>query len=167
MRPLLVPGLLAAFLSIPAAAQKLHIDLDSIATKAAEKTELSLEGPALDFLKTMVANAAPEKRALFAGVNSISVYNYKFEMSGAYSDRDLEPLRKQVRSATGWSRVLNSKEKDETTEIYTFAQGDKISGVLLISAEADELTVIQIGGSVRLADLQELVHSTIQFADAQ
>ena len=41
----------------------------------------------------------------------------------AYSDKDLEPLRKQVSEASGWSRVVNVKEKDENTEIFRVDPG--------------------------------------------
>ena len=167
--PLALAGMLASSQGI---AQKLdtHLDLtalDSIATKAAEKTELSLEGSALDFLKQIVSNAAPDRRELFAGINSITVRSYQFDKAGQFMDRDLDDLRKQVSPGSGWSRMLNSKDSGGHTEIYTFARQDRISGLLLISTEAMELTVVQIGGTVELARIQELIQSTIRFTGAQ
>jgi hypothetical protein len=44
-------------------------------------------------------------------------------------------------------------------------QGDKPAGFLLISAEPKELTVIHVAGSIQLAQLKELVDSTIKFKE--
>ena len=163
MRAFSIVLLLAGLISAPAAAQKLEINLASVAAKASDKTELDLTGPALDIVKRVAAAAAPERQKLFAGIDSIAVRTYEFDKSGQYSSRDLEDLRKQVGSGSGWSRVLNTKDKDDETEIYVFNKGGKIAGVLLIDAGSDELTVVQISGTVELAQLHELIQSTIQY----
>jgi hypothetical protein len=159
-------ALFAALLSAPAKAQKLNLNFDEIAKKAKDKTELSLEGPLLDMLKqTVLKSADKEKQALFAGIDQISIHSYEFAKPGEYADSDLDPLRKQMANAAGWSRMLNVKEKDEDTQIYVLMQGDKPAGFVLIAAEAEELTVIQVAGSIQLAKLEELVNSTVQFKE--
>jgi hypothetical protein len=161
-------ALLAALVSAPAKAQKLDLNLnfDAIAKKATDKTEMTLEGPLLNILKQSLAKAGDkEHQNLFAAIDQISIHNYEFEKAGDYSDSDLDPLRKQMASAAGWSRLLSSKEGDDDTQIYVLMQGDKPTGFLLIAAEAKELTVIHVAGSIQLAQLRELVDSTIHFKD--
>src|SRR5581483_3234108 len=88
---------------------------------------------------------------------------YEFAGPGQYSQSDLEALRKQVASGSGWSRIVNVKEKDESTEIYVLNRGDQMAGLLLIAAERTELTVVHVLGSIQLAELKALVKSTIQY----
>ena len=49
--------------------------------------------------------------------------HYEFDKAGAWSDKDLEPLRKQVSEGSGWSRILNVKEKNESTEVFVLIPG--------------------------------------------
>jgi hypothetical protein len=145
--------------------EKLSLNFDAIAKNATEKTELTLEGPMLDILKQTVLKASGQDPALFAAVDQISVHSYEFAKPGDYSNSDLDPLRKQLASSPGWSRVLNAKEHGEDTQIYVFIQGDKPSGFLLISAKPEEVNVIHVSGSIQLAQLKELIDSTIRFKD--
>ena len=159
-------ALLAAFVSVPARAQKLNLNFDAIAQKATEKTELSLEGPMLDTLRQKLGKAGDkDQQTLFASIDQISVHNYEFAKPGEYADSDLDPLRKQMAGAAGWSRILNVKEKDEDTQIYVLMRDGKPAGFLLIAAEAKELTVIHVVGSIQLAQLHELINSTIHFKE--
>ena len=94
-----------------------------------------------------------------SGIKAIHIRNYEFDQTGAYSDKDLEPLRKQVSEASGWSRVVNVKEKDENTEIFVSIQGGNITGCLVVNAEARELTVVHLVGTLTLAQAKELADS--------
>jgi hypothetical protein len=55
------------------------------------------------------------------------------------------------------------KEKDESTEIFVYKQNDKIAGFLLLAAEPKELAIIHVVGEMTMANLQELVKSTIAY----
>lgn len=148
MKTLAVLALLAGCLSVPVRAQKLEMNFDKIAQKAAKKTEVQLDHP-------------PQ----FTAVDEISVHSYEFEKPGEYADSDLDPLRKQVSGAPGWSRVLNVKDDGQHTEIYMLTVGGKPAALLLIAGEAKELTVVHVLGSIQLAQLQELVNSTVHFKE--
>lgn len=146
---------------VPAWGQKLELNFDRLAAKAQEKTEVDLDHAAIGmFLKNSGAKGLD---GVLSGVNGVVVRNYEFEQAGAYSDADLESLHKQVASGTGWSRIINVREDNESTEIYMFSQGDTPGGFLIISAEPKELTVVQVQGTIQLAQLQELVQSSVKF----
>jgi hypothetical protein len=149
---------------LPAGAQTLDINLDALSAKAKEKAEITLEGPLL----TQALQAAPDKvKGVAANLSRLLVRHYEFAQPGQYSDADLESIRKQVSSGSGWSRVLNSKEEHESVEIYMLtSQGSKPGGFLLIAAEQKELTVVHVVGSIdlaSLASLKEVVNSTIHY----
>jgi hypothetical protein len=87
------------------------------------------------------------------------VRNFEFSSKDQYSMADVEPIRQQIR-ARGWSRVVESREKNddgtvrEYDEVYinTGAGG----GLAIISAEPKELSVVYIDGVLKLEDLQKL-----------
>jgi hypothetical protein len=145
-------------LSAPARAQGLDINLDTVAAKAKEKAEVTLEGSLLtQALQTAPANV----KSAAANVSRVVFRHYEFDKTGQYSDADLESVHKQ---ASNWPRVLNVKEEHESVEIYMLAsQNGKPAGFLLIAAEPKELTVVHVVGSIDLASLRAVVNSTIHY----
>ena len=58
---------------------------------------------------------------------------------------------------------LNVKEKEENVEVFVFSQGDKISSCLILAAEARELSVVYIMGTLTVAQMKDLVDSDIAY----
>src|ERR1022692_4561531 len=118
MRFVVVTVLAGMTLAPFAAAQKLELKLDAIAAMASGKAEVDLDGGLLK-LATQSGLSKKDKDGkspmgdLLSGVQEVHVRHYEFAKAGSYSDKDLEPLRKQV-SGSDWSRVVNVKEKDES-----------------------------------------------------
>jgi hypothetical protein len=146
MKTLIAVALLAGFACAPAHAQKLNLNFDAIARKAAKKTEVQFDHP-------------PN----FPSVDSVSIHEYEFTNPGEYTDSELDPLRKQANDSVGWSRFFNVKENGKHTEMYLLTQGGKPTGFLLIGVEPTKLSVIHVSGSIQLAQLEELVNSTVRF----
>jgi hypothetical protein len=142
-----------------ASGQKLELKLDSLAAKASEKAEVDLDGSAL--------GAALQKGKLGshlpATLGEVHVRNYEFSKPGGYSDQDLEPLRRQLGGGSGWSRIINVKEKQESTEIYTHGGGDKLDGLLIVACEAAEVSIVHLVGTLTPEQLKELVSSNIRY----
>ncbi len=149
-------------------AQKLELKFDALAARASDKTELDLDGA---ILKLVLPQALAKKDKdgkspvsdLLSGVQEIHLRNYEFDKAAAYPDKDLEPLRKQVSEGAGWSRILNVKEKNETTEVFVQSQGGKVSSCLILAAEAKELSVVYLMGTLTVAQMKELVDSNIAY----
>jgi hypothetical protein len=149
-------AVLGGLLAAPyATAQKLELKFDALAAKASKKVELNLDGNLLRLAARFSGEA--DVKGLLAGVQAIHVRNYEFAKDGAYSQKDLEPLRNQVAGQSRWSRILDSKEDEATTEIYIAAQGDKVSGCLIVTAESRELHIIYLEGTMPLAQMRRLV----------
>ena len=161
----LLAGLMFATLG---SAQKLELKFDALAAKASEKAEVDLDGSILKLVLPQ-ALAKKDKDAkspasdLLSGLQEIHVRNYEFDKAGAYTDKDLEPLRKQMSEGSGWSRIVNVKEKNETTEVFVQNQGGKLSSCLILAAEAKELSVIYLMGTLTLAQMKELVDSNVAY----
>jgi len=152
--------LLIATFTLAAFAQTIDFNLDAVAAKAKKKAEITLDGSMLsEALKT-----APDKvKGSVTNVSRFILRNYEFDKAGEYSDADIEAIRKQVPSSSGWSRIVSTKEEHESVDIYVLNQAGKPGGFLLIAAEEKELTVVHVVGSIDLASLKEVVASTIQY----
>ena len=77
---------------------------------------------------------------------------------GEYTDADLAPLRSQLTSARGWSKIVDVAESGEHTEVYARKEGAKILGMALIAGEKRELTVVYVDGPIDFKQLSELVN---------
>lgn len=156
MKPL---SLVLALLIAPVWAQKLDFNLngffDRLGAKAKEKQEVNLDADVLQKL-------APEMKLPVGSVKAVVVRNYEFEKKGEYDVSQLADLGKQARDG-GWTRIITAKEDDELTEIYILKQGDQMAGLLVIAAEATELSVVYIEGNVSMDQLDEVVESSIKY----
>ena len=159
MKTLLLAALAATL--APIWGQQLNLNLDAIAAKATDKTEVDLSGPALSILAKTGNMKGLD--GVLSNLTGVTVRSYEFAKGRQYDDRDLEPLRKQVSGSSGWSRIVSVKEDRETTEIYMFTASGKPAAFLVISAEPEELTLVHVQGTIQVAQLQELVHSNIAF----
>ena len=159
MRIALVLACAAMFLPALVWGQKLELKLDSLAAKAAEKAEVDLDGSTLG----AALKAGNLGRKIPATIGEVHVRHYEFANPDEYSDKELEPVRKQLEAGSGWSRIVNVKEKKESTEIYSQGQGDKLTGLLILACEAKEVSVVYILGSLTPEQLKDLVSSNIQY----
>lgn len=177
------PALLAALAMIlllgagaqPALAQDAKLDLsnlDKLASKATEVTNVNLEGPMIQMAAEMMAkkaqahvkspgsDAAVDEWAqkmekaqqlseMLKRLKGIYVRTYEFSKTGQYSRSDVEGILKQLQSG-GWKPMVNVEEKKsgETTNIYAMDEGGEAVGMAIVVAEPDELTVVNIVGPI-------------------
>ena len=92
---------------------------------------------------------------MLEGITGIYVKSFQFGAPDAYADSDIEAIRKQV-SGSGWSRVVGIRGKRELTEIYFWKERETNGGLVVIAAQPNELTVVNIVGRVDLASLGAL-----------
>jgi len=85
----------------------------------------------------------------------VYVKTFEFNAPGQYTDADVESIRSQLK-APGWSRIVSVRDNGELTEIYTWSDGKTPGGLAIITAEAQELTVVNLVGRVNIAQLGAL-----------
>jgi hypothetical protein len=143
-----------------ASAQKLELKFDALAARASEKAEVDLDGSILKLLPQLLSKDDRDGKSpvieVLGGLREIHVRNYEFDKTGAYTDADLEPLRKQVSEGSGWSRIVHVKEDGESTEVFMQTQGGKIGSCLILSAESRELSVVYLVGTMTVAQMKGL-----------
>jgi hypothetical protein len=170
MRLIQVAALVLAAVSPCAFGQKVELNLDHLKDKAKEANEINLDGAALQAaLKTGLEAMAKKDtkgnseqiRKALAGVKGIYVRNYEFAKPGDYTDADVESVLKQIHGTPDWSTIVSVKERKGRTEISLMNRGGQVVGLLVLAAEPQELTVVNIVGAIDIAQVKELVNSRI------
>lgn len=146
-----------------AGAQKLDFSsLDKLKTKAKSVNKVSLDGPQLADALSLLSGSDKESKkdleelkSLVHKLTGIEVRNYEFEKKGQYKDSDLEGIRSQMEKLNGWSKIIDSKEDGEHSEIFmSSAEGNK--GLVILSAEETEISVVMLKGANSLKELGSL-----------
>lgn len=153
--------LLALLLPAVASAQGARLQLDhlnKLADKAKDTVDVTVDAAMLKETAGFLAGKGSDSekvQQLIQGITGIYVKSFEFSAPDVYSDSDVELIRKQV-SGSGWSRVVGVRGKRELTEIYFWRERDTNGGLVVIAAQPNQLTVVNIVGRVDLASLAAL-----------
>jgi hypothetical protein len=132
--------------------------LDRLAQTAEETVDITVDAAMLKETAGFLAGRGSDTakvHQMIEGITGIYVKSFEFTTPNAYTDSDVETIRKQL-TAPGWSRVVGIREKGELTEIYLWKERDSNGGLVVISAEPNELTIVNIVGRVDLGSLGAL-----------
>src|SRR5579872_2433672 len=130
--------------------------LGRLADKASDVVDVAVDGALLKLGAKFLSADDPDQakiKKVVAELKGIYVKTYKFEREGAYSESDIESIRKQL-EAPGWSRIVGvrSKKDSENAEIF-LKTGGPDGGLAIICANPKELTVVNIVGKIDLDEL--------------
>lgn len=152
---------LVASLAIPftASAQtRLNLDLPDLAAKASETTDVTLDGPMLRLAGKFLSSTDADERSakeMINGLSGIYVRSYEFDHEGEYDKSQAERIRTQL--GPSWKKIVKvSSRTKEDVDIYVDMRGDAVTGLLIISAEPKEFTVVNIVGPVDIEKLAGL-----------
>jgi Domain of unknown function (DUF4252) len=138
-------------------------DLDKLSAKAARVTDVTLDGSLLQFAVTLIQkiDAQDEDVAqlqnIIKNLKGIYIKSFEFDEASQYSKADIDAIRSQLTSPR-WTKIVQSVEKrhNEYDEIYLLKNGDRIGGVVILVAEAKELTVVNLVGDVPVDKISSL-----------
>ena len=89
-------------------------------------------------------------------LKGIHVRNFQFDKDGQYSDSDLDPIRAQLKSPA-WSRVMESREVGgEHTQVFIKQEKGELGGLVILSAQLRDLSIVIIDGAIDLKRLSML-----------
>ena len=136
---------------------KFPVSFDKLAERAKESVDVTLDASMLQlasgFLSHEDADEAEVKK-LVSKLKGVYVRSFEFDKEGEYSQSDVEAIRVQLK---GWSRIVGVKStKGENSDIFVKKNGDSIAGLVVISAEPRELTVVHIDGPINPEELSRL-----------
>jgi len=154
-----IPVLFLA-LALPLAAQQ-GFDfktLDALGLHAKNRTNVTLNADMLKLAAGLLGDYDDRHpiKSLVKNLKAIYVREYGYERTGEYNEADLAPLRAYLKSPQ-WNKIVDSKEGDETSEIYLQPlPSGQLGGVAIIAIEPKEVTVVFIDGVLNMSDIAAL-----------
>jgi uncharacterized protein DUF4252 len=130
-------------------------NLDKLSEKAARVTDVTLDGSLLEFAVKIIEKAeegdedVAQLKSIVKNLKGIYIKSFEFDEASQYSKADVEAIRSQLTSPR-WTKIVQSIDKrhNEHDEIYLLKVGERVGGVVILVAEAKELTVVNIVGDV-------------------
>ncbi|HYK02536.1 MAG TPA: DUF4252 domain-containing protein [Thermoanaerobaculia bacterium] len=159
MRKLIISIALTLAVAVPASAQKINLDFPGLADRAEEVVDITLDASMLRMAAKFFSGKDADERALrdmVSGLEGIYVRSYEFAKEGEYDRNLVDQIKKQL--GPSWKPLVTVRsKKKENVNIYANMRGDSITGLVIISAEPREFTVVNINGPIdidRLASLE-------------
>ena len=142
-----------------AMAQQLDLKvLDKFESKAKSTTHIDMDEAALKSGVTLLKNEKKDEalaKKSAEGLKGLFLRVYEFAKPGDFKLDELKPILDQLK-APNWASFLRTREENEQTEIWMHRTNGEVDGLLLIAAEANELTVINAIGLKNIGDLSKL-----------
>jgi hypothetical protein len=159
--PLLAAPLTAPLAAHAQAARLKLPDFSGLADKAKESVDISLDGDMLKSASGFMGGASgsmpPEVADAIAGVQGIYIRVFEFERPDAYSQRDLEGVRRQLQ-APGWKKLMSVQSRGEHVDMFLRDPGSNPAdgGLALVVSEPMQFVIVNIVGDVDLEKLRLL-----------
>jgi hypothetical protein len=158
MRKLVISTALAILCAVPASAQKINLDFPGLADRAEEVVDITLDASMLRMAAKFFSTKNADERALremVGGLEGIYVRSYEFSKEGEYDRGLVDRIKTQL--GPSWKPLVTVRSKKrENVNIYANMIGDKVTGLVIISAEPREFTVVNINGPIDIERLSEL-----------
>jgi hypothetical protein len=155
--------LAVAALPACAAADGAALDIpsfDRLQSKATQTVNVQLDGLALRFASHFLDSNDPgqaQARGILSQLDSVQVRSFEFDSDGAYSQADVEAVRKQLASPK-WTPIVQVRKgtQGENVDIFMCIENEKPVGFAIISSQPRELTIVNVSGPIDLERLKEL-----------
>jgi Domain of unknown function (DUF4252) len=138
---------------------RIRLAFGGLAKRAAEVSEVALDGPMLQLGIRMLSAEEPDARArqVLERLKGVYVKSFRFRRAGEYSARDLEAVRRQLQ-APGWAHIIgvHSRWDGRDVDVYVKSAANRTAGLAIIAAYPRELRVVNLVGPVDPAALSRL-----------
>src|SRR5262249_39666098 len=150
--------MLIGLMTVATAAHAQHLDLrslDKFTATAKGVTQINLDESMIKsgtgLLNDKKGDEAAAKKTV-AGLKGFYLRVFEFDKRGAYKSDDLKPIRDQIKGPE-WTVFLQSREPEEQTEIWIHKTKGEADAIVLVSAEPQEIVVINVIGVGNPSDL--------------
>ena len=132
-----------------------------LAARAEHVTEVTLDKNMLAFAAKFMDKDNDKEgqaaRQMIQNLNGVYVREYEFDKEHAYTEDDLEGLRKYFESSE-WSPMVKERSKGhaEGTDVFIKLVDGKMQGLFVLDAEEKELSLVLILGPIDVDNLGKL-----------
>lgn len=131
-----------------------------LAAHASDVTEVTLDKNMLAFASKFMNgkhDRDAEAQQLIQGLDGIYVRDYEFQKEGDYTPEQVEQLR-QYFETSAWTPVVRDREKNsrESTDVMVKLVNGESHGMLILSIEPKEISLVLILGPIRMDQLGAL-----------
>lgn len=159
MRKLILIFALTITAALPAAAQQaLNLDFPGLAERADEVVDITLDSTLLRLATKFLSDRDDDERAVrdvVKGLKGIYVRSYTFDKEGEYDRGLIDRVKSQLGASWKPLVTVRSKRRDNVN-ILADMRGEDIVGLVIISAEPREFTVVNIVGPIDLERLSKI-----------
>lgn len=134
--------------------------LDSLRGQASEHVVVDVDASLLRFATAMLDDDNPDERQakqFAAGLKGVYVRVYEFKAEGQYASA-LAAVRGQL-APSGWSKMVDVKSDGggaDNVEVYLLTEAGRVDGLAFLGAGPKKITVVNIVGSIDMAQLRRL-----------
>ncbi len=158
MRKFITAAALTLLVAVPASAQKINLDFPGLADRAEEVVDITIDASMLRLAAKFFSKNNSDERALremISGLEGIYVRSYEFAREGEYDRALVDRVKTQL--GPGWKPLVTVRsKKKENVNIYANMVGERVTGLVIISTEPREFTVVNINGPIDIERLSEL-----------
>jgi hypothetical protein len=158
MRQFIITLALTITVAVPASAQRINLDFPALAERAEEIVDVTLDASMLRLAARFLSGRDADERAIrdmIVGLDGIYVRSYEFAKEGEYDRGLIDKVKSQL--GPTWKPLVTVRSKTrENVNIMADMRGERVTGLIIISAEPREFTIVNINGPIdidRLADL--------------
>jgi len=128
-----------------------------LAARASDVTEVTLDKNMLAFASKFMNGKHDhdaEAQQLIQGLDGIYVRDYEFDKEGDYTPEQVDQLR-QYFETSAWTPMVRDREKKsrESTDVMVKLVNGESHGMLILSIEPKEISVVLILGPIRMDQL--------------
>ncbi len=132
------------------------LNFDAVMSSAYSQTAFTFDRSMLQAADGFFAGGDPETRRVVAGLNSITVRNYRARDSARYDPGALAFLDGQLRGA-GWRHLVNANGHGAVlTDLWLHYTGADVNNVTVLTRGDRTMTVIAVDCDLRPLDLLHL-----------
>jgi len=131
--------------------------VEALRESASSKTEFTLDHSML-VLASRLDSDNDDLLRVIAGVSGISIHRYRFSEPWSYDPEALRSLKDQYHGE-GWMQIVNKHDKHGlpgATDLWVHWQNDAVSNIAILVAGSEEVTFVEITGSISPLDLSHL-----------
>jgi len=131
--------------------QQIQLNLDHLAKKASRVENVNIDASTMKSAGSLlsVRDKSGQIMKMISGLQGICVRSFRFEKPGAFSDNDVDRVRRQLRGY-GWTQIVGSNDEKagKIEEVYLHSTDGRPDGLVVLDVKPTRFETVNIVGSL-------------------